>query len=531
MRNNLSRPSALAGTMRMHNPPRLGVAVLLITAAALPVSAGDWPQWCGSNAKNMVSSEKGLPGSFVPGDKLPDGTIDLATAKNVKWGVRLGSAIYSTPSVAHGKIFVGGVEKGIGILVCLEEATGKLIWKWKAPPKQFPKDIDGFHLGIHEIPAQMGVCSTATIYGDRAYFVNHRFEVMCLDVNGLTGTQAGEARVLWTFDMEKIVGAFPCDAANGSPLIDGDLLYVQTSNGVDRNSFNDPQREKYRKFPAPDAPNVIVLDKRTGRLVATDELHIAGNLLHGQWSSLSLGKVRGKKLVFFGGGDGRCYAFEALRKMPAQVVRLKTVWSYDCIPPEYKAAAGDDRITHYCLGDKRVKGTLNKHDGTFVGMSEIIGTPVLVKDRIYVALGRDPEHGRGRGALHCIRATDIGDITQAGRVWTYQGLDRTLSTASVADGLVYLSDVAGRLHCVDADTGQSYWIHETGSEVWGSTLVADGRVYMPTAKYLWVLKSGKTLTVLNRINLGSRVFASPIVANGTLYVATTAGWLWAVEQR
>jgi outer membrane protein assembly factor BamB len=276
---------------------------------------------------------------------------------------------------------------------------------------------------------------------------------------------------------------------------------------------------------------VIVLDKRTGQLVATDDTRITDNLLHGQWSSLSLGKVRGRKLLFFGGGDGRCYAFEPLASVPEKPVRLKTIWSYDCIPPEYKEAAGDDRITHYCLGDKRVTGTLNKHDGSFVGMSEIIGTPVMVKDRVYVALGRDPEHGRGRGALHCIDATGQGDITRSGRVWIYQGLDRTLSTVSVADGLVYLSDVAGRLHCVDAETGECYWIHETQSETWGSTLVADGKVYMPTAKYLWVLKSGKTLTVLDRINLGSRVFATPVVANGTLYVATAAGWLWAISQQ
>src|SRR5678816_1473451 len=204
MKLNLSWSHALSPGKRLSYPFTLCLAVLLATGAALPLLARDWPQWCGSNAKNMVSSEKGLPDSFVPGDKMPDGTIDLATARNVKWGVRLGSAIYSTPSVAHGKIFVGGVEKGDGILLCLEAATGKVLWKWKAPPKQFPKDIDGFHLGIHEIPAQMGVCSTATIDGDRVYFVSHRFEVVCLDVNGLTGTRAGEARVLWIFDMEKM---------------------------------------------------------------------------------------------------------------------------------------------------------------------------------------------------------------------------------------------------------------------------------------------------------------------------------------
>jgi outer membrane protein assembly factor BamB len=173
-----------------------------------------------------------------------------------------------------------------------------------------------------------------------------------------------------------------------------------------------------------------------------------------------MGRVSGRKLLFFGGGDGCCYAFEALASVPEEPVRLKPVWWYDCIPPEYKAAAGEDRVTHYCLGDRRVKGTLNQNDGTFVGMSEIIGTPVLVGDRVFVALGRDPEHGRGRGALHCVDATGTGDITQSGRVWLYQGLDRTLSTASVADGLAYLSDVAGRLHCLDAETGKCYWVHE-----------------------------------------------------------------------
>ena len=479
----------------------------------------------------MVSQEKGLPATFTPGNKLPDGTIDLATARNVRWGARLGTAVYSTPCIAQGRIFVGGMERGIGTFLCLEAATGKLLWKWSAPPKKFPKDIDGFHLGIYEIPAQMGVCSTAIIDEGRVYFVSHRFEVVCLDINGLEGEHAGEARVYWIFDMQEQVGTFPCDAANGSPVIDGDVLYVQTSNGIDRNSFTDPRKEVGRKFPAPDAPNVIALDKRTGRLVATDQARITENLLHGQWSSLCLGKVAGKKLLFFGGGDGRCYAFEALDRLPEKPVRLKTVWWYDCIPPEYKAAAGEDRITHYCLGDKRVKGTLNKHDGTFVGMSEIIGTPVLVSNRVYVGLGRDPEHGRGRGALHCIDATGTGDISQSGRVWIYQGLDRTLSTASVDGGLVYLCDVAGRVHCVDAASGKCHWIHEAQAETWGSTLVADGKVYVPTAKYLWVLKSGQTLSVLDRINLGSRIFASPVVADGTLYLATTSGWLWAVEQR
>ena len=91
-----------------------GLMVLVFSlnlVAAIGVSAKDWPQWCGSDGKNMVSDEKGLPESFSPGRKRSDGTIDLSTATNVKWGVRLGDAFYSTPSVAGGKVYVGGLDE------------------------------------------------------------------------------------------------------------------------------------------------------------------------------------------------------------------------------------------------------------------------------------------------------------------------------------------------------------------------------------------------------------------------------------
>jgi hypothetical protein len=253
-------------------------------------------------------------------------------------------------------------------------------------------------------------------------------------------------------------------------------------------------------------------------------------MLHGQWSSLALGQVGGKTLIFFGGGDGRCYAFEAPTAVPEKPVILKKVWVVDCNPREYQVF-DVPLITHYCLGDRRRSDALNKvQDGNFVGMSEIIATPVFYKNRVYIAIGRDPEHGRGRGALWCIDATKTGDITESGKIWCYQGLDRSLSTVSIADGLVYCADVAGRLHCLDADTGKVQWIFETGSKVWGSTLVADGKVYLPTEKALWILAAGKEMKMLSKIILGAPAWPSPVAANGTLFV-TSKNWMWAVQKK
>lgn len=555
----------------------LALSCLLIAGSAAP--GADWPQWGGRPDKNMVSAETGLPESFVPGEKDPQGSgILMQTTQNVRWAARTGGMTCSTPAVAGGKVFLGTMRDDLGLLLCLDEATGKPLWQWVAPVRDdVPQTIDGRRCEFARFPRQLGVCSSPAVDGDRLYFVSQRLEVICLTTRGKPKSAApakavkhapppaekpdaapskaapkgksdappapkvawpegpGEADVVWSFDMWAY-GIRPSDACDCSPVFDENFVYVCTANGVDREAEAN-KHDEFRKVPAPDAPNVMVLDKKTGGLVAVDDVRFPERMLHGQWSSLALGKVGDKTLLFFGGGDGRCYAFEAPPASAAPVkagekpLILKKAWSVDCNPPEYQVFGDRPLMTHYCLGDRRRSDALNKvQDGTFAGMSEIIATPVFYKNRVYVAIGRDPEHGRGRGALWCIDAAKTGDITQTGKVWLYQGLDRSLSTVSITDGLVYCADVAGRLHCLDAETGKLFWVHETNSKVWGSTLVADGKVYMPTDKGLVVLAAGKELNPIGKVNVGAPVWASPVAANGTLFV-TSKNYLWAVQKK
>ena len=74
---------------------------------------------------------------------------------------------------------------------------------------------------------------------------------------------------------------------------------------------------------------------------------------------------------------------------------------------------------------------------------------------------------------------------------------------------------------MDARTGKPYWTHQTEGEIWASTLVADGKVYVGTRQGdFWILGAGKDKKVISSIKLDSSMAGSPVAANGVLYIAT-----------
>jgi outer membrane protein assembly factor BamB len=490
---------------------------------ALPIAAsparGDWPQWGHDNSRNMVSAtEKGLPDSFDPGKpKEGKDEIDPATTKNVKWTARLGNQSYGNPTVAGGKVFLGTNNDAprnpsrsgdMGVLMCFDEASGKFLWQLTVPKLAAGKASDFDFVGL---------CSSPTVEGDRIYIVTNRCEVLCLTTEGLgkknegpfqdeakyVGGEVGptDADIVWRYDMRDELGVFPHNMTSSAVLVLGDRLYVTTSNGTDWTN---------KHVPAPGAPALICLDKKTGRLLGEERSGISSRTFKSNWSSPAAGRVGDRELVIFGGGDGFCYAFDPT---PVDGV-LKEVWRCDCNPPSRKMH-----------GDKPLKYGSDK------GPSEIIATPVLVNGRVYVATGQDPESGEGSGALTCIDASKSGDITSSGKVWTYEAIGRSISTASVVDGLIYVADYTGVIHCVDAETGQAVWTHDTEGKTWASTLVADGKVYVGNEGGTFViLAAGREKKLLASVTFDGAVYGSTIVANGVLYVGTDK-YLYAIQKK
>lgn len=483
------------------------------------VNAADWPAWGRDASRNMVSEETNLVASFEAGKFKPNSEdVDMATTQNVKWVVKLGSQTYGNPCIAGGKVFVGTnnetprdpkIQGDRGVLMCFEEATGKFLWQLAVPKLGTGKVSDWEYLGL---------CSSPAVEGDRVYIVTNRCEAMCLDVNGLANGNDGpfkeegqylagpgkpavqpgpaDADIIWRFDMREELGVFPHNITNCGPLIAGKYVVVTTSNGVDWTHTN---------IPNPKAPCLAMLDKQTGALVGEEGAGVAARTLHSNWSSPAFGKIGDQDQIIFGGGDGWCYGFDTKTVKAADGTDLlKELWRFDCNPPHYRMKNG-----------KPIKYAT--HDGP----SEVIGTPVFYKNRVYTAIGQDPEHGEGIGNFVCIDATKSGNISKDGAIWSYSKIARSLSTASIADGLVYVADFSGFIHCLDAETGAPYWVYDTKSHIWGSTLVADGKVYVGTEDGDFViLEAGKTLKEPKKVDVRAPIYSSPVAAGGTLYVAT-----------
>jgi outer membrane protein assembly factor BamB len=537
------------------------VGALVVAAGNLPTQAADQPQWGQAWSRNMVSEEKGLPESFDP-----------KTGRNIKWSARIGTETHSTPVVAGGRVYIGTNngeardpkhQGDRGVLMCFDEETGTLLWQLVVPKRDEDPYMDW---------PNTGMSSPATVEGDRVYLTDNRGEVVCLDARGMANGNDGpfrdeaahmtppanpppppkpvagaetrpqplrppadgkllapgplDADILWLFDLPSGAGIWPHDGAHSSILVHGDYLYLNTATGVDNT---------HKKVRAPDAPSLVVLDKKTGRLVARDDENIAPEIFHCTWASPSLGMVKGRPLIFFAGGNGMVYAFEALEAGAAETggergagaagsappagpapsrgpMKLRRVWKFDFDPAAPKADI------HSYLSNRRE------------GPSNLYGMPVFYGDRVFVAGGGDVFWGKNEAWLKCIDATRTGDITTNGLIWSYPLQKHVMATPAIHDGLVFIADCGRAFHCLDAETGKAQWTEEIKGEAWASPLVADGKVYLGTRSgSFYVFAAGREKRVLATVELGDPISATATAANGVLYVATMRQ-LYAVRQ-
>ncbi|NOY40544.1 MAG: PQQ-binding-like beta-propeller repeat protein [Planctomycetes bacterium] len=371
-----------------------------------------------------------------------------------------------------------------------------------------------------------------------------------------------EADVVWVFDMMKELGISQHNMCSCSVTSAGDILLVNTSNGVD---------VEHNYIPAPNAPSFFAMDKNTGKVLWTDSSP-GLNILHGQWSSPAYAVLGGQPQVIFAGGDGWVYSFDPAGQAPAEKGALgksKLLWKFDANP----------KTSVWELGGR---GTRNN----------IIATPVIHQERVFVAVGQDPEHGEGVGHLWCLDPTKRGDVSpdlafnatapktqiapkriqsvvpeegdltrpnpNSAAIWHYSEFDqntdgeidfeetmhRSCGTVTIRDNVLYIADFSGLFHCLDAETGAVNWTYDMLAAAWGSPLIVEDKVYIgdEDGEVAIFRHSSDREIAMQEVDgewephygtrdMGNSVYSTPIVSNNVLYISNRTHLFAIVEDK
>ena len=417
---------------------------------------------------------------------------DTTTGRNIVWSVELGNETFGRPVVVGDAVYVGtdnarhmnpAYQEDAGVLMAFQAKDGKFLWQDVAPRVE---------RGLREflLPS---TTSTPYVEGNRLYYVTAECQLRCLDTQGFRdGENNGPYRdevfqdnaaadIVWELDMCGRLGVFPHEATHSEVLPVGDLLMVSTSNG---------QNEGHTRVPSPRAPSLIAVDKHSGEVVWR-AIGAGEQVLHGQWSSPVAANVNGRMQVLFGGGDGWLRAYDAASG--------HEIWRFDGNPKDARWLPRP--------------GVLSR--------SFIIASPVFADGRVFVAMGQSPGHGNGPSLIHAISPSGQGDVTESRLLWTSREVGRVVATPIEKDGLLYVGDVGGTVHCLDAATGTHVWKHETNGAIWGCFLLAGDRLYVGNEDgTMTILRTGRRKELLGQIEMDAALYSPPALIGDALYLAT-----------
>ena len=420
---------------------------------------------------------------------------NTTTGRNIVWSAELGNDTMGRPVVAGEVVYVGtdnsrprnsSYVDDSGVLMAFRAADGQFLWQ------DLAARVETRGLREFLLPS---TTSAPYVEGNRLYYVTAECQLRALDLEGFRdgendGPYEAElfeddaaADTIWELDMCGRLGVFPHEATNSEVLPMGDLLIVATSNG---------RNEGHTRVPAPRAPSLIAVEKRSGEV----RWRAAGGgeeILHGQWSSPVAAEINGRLQVFLGGGDGWLRSYDAASG--------EEVWRFDGNPKDARWLPRP--------------GVLSR--------GSIIASPVIADGRVYVAMGLSPGHGDGPSFVYALNANGHGDVTKSAVLWTSHDVGRVVGTPILKDGLLFVGDMGGTIHCLDAATGATVWKHETHSAIWGSFMMAGDRLYAGNEDgMMTVLRARRQKEVLAQIEMDAPLYSRPEPIGDALVLATTS---------
>ncbi|HEY3580168.1 MAG TPA: PQQ-binding-like beta-propeller repeat protein [Pyrinomonadaceae bacterium] len=460
---------------------------LLALVLATFISGEEWSQFRGPNGTG-VSATTGLPEQFGP-------------AKNVIWKTAL-PAGHSSPVLTKDRIFVTAFDKDKLLVICLDRASGKILWQ-----KEVPRTQTGRLQNVN------GPASPSPVTdGSNVYVFFQDYGMLSYDANGNMRWKVP----LGPFNMFYGFGASPILVDDKVILpVDQDypssyLIAIDKNNGHVRWKVERPVVISGYSTP-------IVYQPKQGpkQIVVPESFQLSAY-------SVADGKrvwwVRGLacEMKSIASQDGEYLYINGWGFPQNQPGRQIPTISFEEALARYDKDK-DGKITKAeAVGDTPMDKMVN---GAFEAFDTNRDEKLDAKDWEVFRAMMASENG-----LLAIKMGGQGDQTATAIRWRYTKPVPQVPSTLLYKGVLYMINDSGILLSFDPSTGnviKQGRLHGAIDKYFSSPVAADDKVFLiGQGGQVSVLKAAGEWEVLAVNELDDECFATPAIADGRLYIRT-----------
>ena len=149
--------------------------------------------------------------------------------------------------------------------------------------------------------------------------------------------------------------------------------------------------------------------------------------------------------------------------------------------------------------------------------NEIYAMPII-GDQGQIVVGVSGHNG----PTMAVRPGGSGNVTSTHRLWrTEQKNPQRVGSGVIHDGHLYLADANGVLQCLRADSGDVVYRERLSGNLWGSILLAEGRLYVTNLEGdTFVVEASPDFERIAKNSLGEPTYAALAPAHGDLFMRT-----------
>lgn len=443
---------------------------------------GQWERFRGPDGTG-VSESAGLPSAFGAG-------------KNLIWRTELPPG-HSSPVIAGGRVYLTAVEHDHLYTLCLEQSSGRILWKREAPRPRREK--------LHSLNSPAS--PTPVTDGENVY-------AFFPDFGLLSYTQDGKERwrlPLGPFKNVYGIGASPVLADDMVALVidqDKDSFIAAVGRGDGKVRWQKPRPEALSGASTPtvvksSAGPSLILAPASFRM----DVYSARDgepvwWVRGLPSEMKSVPVVVGDLVYISG-------FNTPENDPGRQVARPT-WQ--------ELLARDDANKDGAIQKEEVSDALTKRYWEFID-TEGRGKIGEKEWTLHLAV-MGAENG-----LYVFQMGSRGDVTSR-LVWKYQRSVPQLPSVVVYRDVVYMLNDKGVLTTLDAATGQMLRqdrVRGLSDNYYASPVAGDGKIFLASHNgVVAVLRAGGQQELLAANPLDEEIFATPAIAGGRLYVRTVS---------